>query len=303
LQLPVASAEKYPFGPHDDSVTALVSHIHSPVKSSGKTFQGPEAERHNHLPDDAAGVFDPGWDVSLDHLPGKKTAAHFAAYGLGSPFPEDAKLCAALSAFWPAVSPDTTRVMEPRAENTLQTTCPLTDEEIGQSGLLPWDGVAGPRVVVHEGKEYAEFADFHHVDYVQNALEGKFSMHLLAKVDSREYEMRVLAMAAVHSTLESNAKHWRNWIVLSFRVVSPSVLGDVEQLKAMRQAVKAARIVWGGPIYRFEMIKRPNEAIVARYDFRKRLLPVPERRLFFVDPERGKLAFRTAQGTWRHQVF
>ena len=28
---------------------------------------------------------------------------HLAAYGLGSPFPEDSKLCAALSSFWPAV--------------------------------------------------------------------------------------------------------------------------------------------------------------------------------------------------------
>jgi hypothetical protein len=39
---------------------------------------------------------------------GIKVAKGFdiAAYGLGSPFPEDAKLCAALNSFWPAVAPD-----------------------------------------------------------------------------------------------------------------------------------------------------------------------------------------------------
>lgn len=49
----------------------------------------------------------PGWDVSRDWLPDHRQ--HLATYGLGSPYPEDTKLCAALSSFWPAVSPDATR--------------------------------------------------------------------------------------------------------------------------------------------------------------------------------------------------
>ena len=52
-------------------------------------------------------MFAPGWDISVDGRAGGPE--HLAAYGLGSPFPEDSKLCAALSAFWPAVAPDAAR--------------------------------------------------------------------------------------------------------------------------------------------------------------------------------------------------
>ena len=56
-----------------------------------------------------------------------------------------AKLCAALSTFWPAAAPDATRTMEPAL--TPITVAPLTDEEIGQRpGSIPWDGVHGPTV-------------------------------------------------------------------------------------------------------------------------------------------------------------
>jgi hypothetical protein len=264
LQLPVAPPYKNPFHLRDDSITAVVSHVGSPTVKSGERVESKELARHNHLPDDAAGVFDPGWDVSLDHLPDDERAAHLAAYGLGSPFPEDAKLCAALSAYWPAVSPDTTRLMWPMAEDKLHTTCPLTDEEIGQSGLLPWDGVAGPRVVHVDGQQFAEFADFQHVDYVQNALAGKFSLRLTAAVDSTEYEWRVLAMAAVHTTITPASSRWSDWIVLSFRPVRvgdvvhprPTILTcDVEEFENMRQAVETSQsLAWGAPLYRFEMI-------------------------------------------------
>ena len=64
--------------------------------------QTPETMRHAYLPDAASGLFAPGWDVSRDN-------GHLAPYGLGSPFPEDSKLCAPLSSFWPAVAPDASR--------------------------------------------------------------------------------------------------------------------------------------------------------------------------------------------------
>ena len=111
--------------------------------------------------------------------------------------------------------------MQPLAQQNLHTTVPLTDEEMGQFGPLPWDGVNGPRIINFDGIEHAEFANFYHVDYVQNALNGKFTMRLTGAVDSKEYENRVLAMAAVHGAITGIAKKWNDWIVLSFRIVRP----------------------------------------------------------------------------------
>src|SRR6185437_10571961 len=105
------------------------------------------------------GVFAPGWDISTDRTRASGTQVqHLAGYPLGSPFPEDAKLCAALSTFWPAVAPDSTREMEPSRGNQTGTVAPLTDEEIGQVGELSWDGVPGPRVVTVNGSDSVEYA-------------------------------------------------------------------------------------------------------------------------------------------------
>src|SRR5262249_26070884 len=132
---------------------------------------------------------------------GGRETDHLAGYRLGSPFPEDAKLCAALSTFWPAVAPDATREMEPSKGNESGTVSPLTDAEVGQIGGMPWDGVPGPRVVLGGGQEFAEFASFQHVDYVRNALERKFTLRLTARVDAPEYQRRVLALAFAYLVL------------------------------------------------------------------------------------------------------
>jgi hypothetical protein len=123
LQLPPET----PFHSRDTTITAVVS-LFGEGQAQNTQSQPADALRHSHLPDDAAGVFAPGWDVSRDRLP--DGTPHLASYGLGSPFPEDAKLCAALSTFWPAAAPDATRAMEPAL--TPITVAPLTDEEIGQ---------------------------------------------------------------------------------------------------------------------------------------------------------------------------
>lgn len=90
----------------------------------------PTTARHAVLPDAAAGIFAPGWDTSAARIPESATKPHLSAYGLGSPFPEDAKLCAALSTFWPAVAPDTARTFY-QVPFAARTVCPLTDEENG----------------------------------------------------------------------------------------------------------------------------------------------------------------------------
>jgi hypothetical protein len=134
LQLPGA-----PFDPKEDTITAVVGM--GPSGAPPSLVQMLDTVRASTLPDDAAGVFAPGWDVSVDVL-GERTTGqpHLAAYGLGSPFPEDAKLCAALSTFWPTVAPDIYRGMSMHTGNAdlRGTVAPLTDEEIGQASPVGW---------------------------------------------------------------------------------------------------------------------------------------------------------------------
>ena len=90
------------FSIDDDTVTALVS---LPLDAGTTQSGAPETfvRRHLHLPDGMAGLFDPGWDVSQDRTADNRF--FLANYGLGTPFIEDAKLCAAPSTYWPGVSP------------------------------------------------------------------------------------------------------------------------------------------------------------------------------------------------------
>jgi hypothetical protein len=110
-------------------VTAIVS-LPADPDAAQRPLEGAPTVRHAHLPDAAASVFAPGWDKGRDETDGTR---HLASYGLGSPFPEDAKLCAALSSFWPAVAPDAGRSFSVH----FPTATPLTDEEIGSVGELP----------------------------------------------------------------------------------------------------------------------------------------------------------------------
>src|SRR4029077_6858149 len=88
-----------------------------------------------------------------------------AGYGLGSPFIEDAKICASFGAYWPGVAPDSTRQYAPDKKiggvvYPYPTIAPLTDEEIGSAPLedgqfTPRDGIHGPRATMIDGREVA----------------------------------------------------------------------------------------------------------------------------------------------------
>jgi hypothetical protein len=225
------------FRPEDDTVTAIVS-LPADPDTSQRPLDGAATIRHAHLPDAAASVFAPGWDTGLDETEG---TMHLASYGLGSPFPEDAKLCAALSSFWPAVAPDAGRSFSTH----FATATPLTDAEIGIDGELPWDGVPGPRHVPEVGS-VVEYASFNHVDYVQSALDGLFSLALTGKVDTTEYTARILAMARAYNALRI-APRDPSWRVLSFRVVAASdeELRGAETEAGARLEGSRYRIVFG----------------------------------------------------------
>jgi len=287
-----------PFRKEDTTVTSVVSFLlDKPVYQM--PLDVPETNRNSYLPDAAAGVFAPGWDVSFD-INGDGTK-HLAAYGLGSPFPEDSKLCAALSTFWPAVAPDSARTFEPN-ENW-PTISPLTDEEIGQVGNLPWDGVTGPRIVNRANQDFVEYAAFDNVDYVKNALQNQFSLALTGKVDIRKYKFRVLAMARVYRALGVKEEDFykagvpatqafgqittekAKWSVLSFRKVSAD---DAE----LKEAQSSTNKMLHGDVYRFQVYRPGNKNYVAQRVF----VEIKEMVILFVDPI--QILSKKGNGKW-----
>jgi hypothetical protein len=289
LQLPHNS-----FDPDEVTVTAVVPMLGPPITAINQPVSR-DTVRHSWLPDDAAGVFAPGWDVSHDRMSVEEsTIPHLAAYGLGSPFPEDAKLCAALSTFWPTVAPDASREMEPNPNPRLRATvAPLTDEEIGQVGSLPWDGNPGPKLVTMNGRLFAECESFFHLDYVQSALDGRFSLRLTAHVSAEEYERRVLAMALTYRVLGGNRN---SWFLLSFLRVLP---GTPE----LQQAQADAATVLSGIVYRCEIFRINSTQPSQPSSFRRRLLPINDRHFLFVDPQnRLVLQRRDTQILWTRAI-
>jgi hypothetical protein len=239
------------------------------------------------LPDGSPGLFDPGWESSQGvyyadpHLPLQK---FLTSHGLGSPFVEDAKLCAALGSYWPGVAPDSTRTFPPDKQIAgsvypYPTIVPLTDEEIGSAPLadgrsMPWDGVRGPRLAMHGGRPVVAYADAWRTDYID--LLGTMTAALTARIDAAEYQARILAMEAVYWGLgihdpdflekydeaTSASKVIRakaDWAVLSFRAVAAD---DPALAAAEREA--GARLVaprrYGFHIYRWgKEIRDPDE--------------------------------------------
>jgi hypothetical protein len=278
-----------PFAMEDLTRTALVPMV-GKVSQHAVDAVPVVYQRHSPLPDHASGIFAPGWDVSFDVKDGNR---YMAAYGLGSPFPEDAKLCAALSTFWPAAAPDATRTFSYASDSSYYfTVSPLSDTEIGQQGVLPWDGVPGPRLVTEGGKRYAEFASFDHTDYTLNAVAKKFTLRLTSHINAREYENRVLAMAFAYKVMGADKQSQKNkHVVLSFKPVPP---GDPELQAAQTQANGSLPF----DAYRFELF--PKQKADPAPDFQKRRVEVQELYTLFVDPRSRRVLQRKDNGPWTY---
>src|SRR5262249_47051694 len=156
-----------------------------------------------HLTDAASNEFDPGWDVSV----AKDDEGYFlAAYGLGSPFPEDAKLCAALNSFWPAAAPDAARTFGFGPPDFLPTAMPLLDAELGYhrdhplvrarkvKSSLGWDGEQGPFFEKVGRRWFVNAADIDRSDYVSNALANKIDIRPTAGINASELIRRMDAL-------------------------------------------------------------------------------------------------------------
>ncbi|HYH82269.1 MAG TPA: hypothetical protein VEX86_20840, partial [Longimicrobium sp.] len=199
------------FSIEDTTVTAIVT---QPAEGGGPVQppNGPLPEALTGLPDASPGLFDPGWDTSQGIQfsdPDSPLQKFLAGYGLGAPFVEDAKLCAAYGAYWPGVSPDATRTFQPGKSlggisYPWPTIAPLTDEEIGivpSAGgrYMPWDGVRGPSVRTVDGRQVAAYSDAMRVDYLD--MLGTMTAALTSRIDLDEYTARVMAMSRVYWSL------------------------------------------------------------------------------------------------------
>jgi hypothetical protein len=288
------------FDEADDTYSAIVS-----FKGSGRAqmtrIDLPKNLRAVSLPDGAAGVFAPGWDCSIDRseevdptdngvlvLPG---VTHMAGYGLGSPFPEDAKLCAALSAYWPAAAPDVTRTFEP---GKYATATPLPDDIIGQDGSPPWDGIPGPRVS-SEFEQEVEYSAIDYGDYVESALGNKFSITRIGWTSAEQYAARTLVMARVYDSLGAKTTPEKTeWALYSFKAADPA---DTDFQQAERET---KRKLSRPHAYRF-VIFRPKGSRVHPKNFKKVLVRYDEMVLIFADPKR--VLRRKADGTWEAQDY
>jgi len=261
------------FRAEDKTATAIVSQaVEGQIQTT--VLDAALTTRQTWLPDSASNVFQPGWDIAVSRRRDGDRSEFLAAYGLGSPFLEDAKLCAALSAFWPGVTPDAARTFEPN--NAWPTIAPLTDEEIGQESNLPWDGVSGPEIIRVGSKDVVEYSEINHVDYVDNALQNKFSLTLTGKIDTDEYKTRVLSMARVYITLGAIDQGRGLWGVISFKKVPKN---DNELQQAEVQSGESLQ----GTVYRFVLF-RHGQTTTSPNNFKKKRVSIRETATLFADP-------------------
>jgi hypothetical protein len=309
IELPIG------FSPDDTTVTAIVSQFPTmagaPTDPAAQIPNGPLNVEKVGLPDGSPGLFDPGWDASLGTRVGEdgRLQKFLVGHGLGSPFIEDAKLCAALGSYWPGVAPDATRVFQPDKvlsgiSYPFPSIVPLTDEEIGivpaaNGKFMPWDGVRGPQRRQVGNRSVVAYQDAMRVDYID--LLGTMTASLTARIDPAEYKARILSMAAMYWSLgihnkdgaeqESINKLLRAkaaWAVLSFRAVPADDPGLVIASQATESRLQDSRL------YRFEVFRwgeqRPDPS-----NLKVVLVDILEEATAYTD---GKLVLLQRGGSW-----
>ena len=285
--------KRYPFRKDDDTITAIIALPLSERQSALMRGQRLSSIEYTYLPDAASGVYAPGWDISLDYSDG---IAHFAALRFGKSFSRRCKIMRCIESFWPAVSPDAGRTFwwsQPR-DGTYPTISPLMDNEIHYNNNgHPWDGYDGPRLIDQSTVEYFKAEA---VDYVNSALNNKFTLKQTHKVTSIEYKERILAVAkafAALSTLSSiPAQSLKTmWLVISFRKLL--VIDD-----DVKSAQRNTRGVLSGSVYRTEIVRGQSQN--SSSDFKKMLIKVRERYVFLTcnDPN---VYFKHDDSEWKKQ--
>jgi hypothetical protein len=155
------------------------------------------------LPDGSSSIFAPGWDVTYSST--SDGEIYIGTEGLGSPFTEDMKLCAAMNGMWPTASPDASRTYQGALSSQYRnpTAIPLLDDEIGFHKNSPrgdgfncygWDGEQGPFIQQIDENWYVNFTDLGRADVVQNTLDGNLDMSRLRELNSKELISRMTCL-------------------------------------------------------------------------------------------------------------
>lgn len=207
-----------------DTLAAVVSQR----REQSTTSHGRPQHAQSFLPDVASNVFYPGWDATYG---GKYPNLFLTTTGLGSPFAEDMKLCAAANGMWPVGSPDAARTFQGALEKipvigAPSTSIPLLDHEIGyhpnspailEHGLTPrtgWDGEHGPFIGTHDEMFTVDFADIVATDYVRNVLEDKLDGSVLRSIPTEELIARMHALRnAVKAVCGRKVKKSKLWLI------------------------------------------------------------------------------------------
>ncbi|MBV8398644.1 MAG: hypothetical protein JOZ17_07880 [Acetobacteraceae bacterium] len=265
------TTEPRAFSPSDDTAVAIVGTSYA--AQSGPTQPNlpardasPGNRTTTYLSDCCSDVFAPGWDITFAEENGSR---FYATFGLGSPFPEDVKLCAADSAFWPAASPDAARTF-----NRGPTAIPMLDAELGYHPDNPrrqgppsfgWDGEQGPFIAGNA----VNFASLVRSDYVSHAFsDHTFSGTRLAGVDSDELIRRMDALRLCIQTLPEDSKevdHTKLWLVHADK---------------LDQAPAAAGIA--GACYRYEFVVPQGKSASSPGDARRLLIEFGNRYVCYV---------------------
>jgi hypothetical protein len=238
-----AFQESYATDKSFDTLVAVTANSETNVaKISNATFKDnyrKDYTSNSFLPDTGTGVFFPGWDATYS---GEKTNPYFATFGLGSPFPEDMKLCAAANGMWPVASPDAGRTFQGSLEpfpilGRPNTSIPLMDDEIGYHEKSPqvlqhhesysygWDGEQGPFLFIDEidGKKLkVNFTDIGRADYVENLQNPSigFDMSKLRSINSFELINRMDCLRKAIKSIDKNNKvsQTNYWLISAEKV-------------------------------------------------------------------------------------
>jgi hypothetical protein len=291
IELPrPGGADANAFDRDDLTITAIVG----PKPRSRQTLAPARRKRFaSFLTDAASNEFDPGWDVSLAS---DANGSYLAAYGLGSPFPEDAKLCAALNSFWPAVAPDASRTF---AFQQSPTAIPMVDSELGHHPNHPevlagrvrssrgWDGEFGPFVETRNGGKYANAASQNRSDYVSNALAGLINVRKTSMADSSELIRRMDAIRRAIAVLPPANDHVSNtklWLVSAVAIPAWD-----------REASRAdSRLA--GPGFKFQFVRFAGAGTMTSDPARVRYRVL---KLFECQISATNITFRQGEGAWK----
>lgn len=301
--------ENYPsqnqiFDIDDYTMSVIVSQLDSPSGNAMSILKR-KNDRSSTLTDGASGIYAPGWDVSIDRTeeidanddgvslsPG---TTFLSNHGLGSPFPEDAMLCAALSSFWPAAAPDITRSFAP---GSYATATPLEDNVTGQEQSPSWNEIEPP--VLSGSLDWAEFTKIEYGDFVQTSIKNKFDYSQITKITTEEYIARTLVMARVYHALGADSRRRKaEWVVFSFKKFGDS---DTREQEEVMSKLSKAHISFNyNYAYRFVMFKH-HKGQETSQDFKRERIIVSQYTKLVADAN-TILTWNDKKSTWDVQKY